>query len=73
VIVFTPRSIISDARLGGVDGDGAVLVVEQDPVEPEVAQHLHDGRRGEGAHDAEGSLPGVQLLLERVLTHDREV
>src|SRR5438128_6903742 len=48
-----------------------MLVVEQDPVEPEVAQHLHHGRRGEGAHDAEGRLPGVEPLLERVLTHDR--
>jgi hypothetical protein len=49
--------------------DGAVLVVEQDPVEAEVAQHLDHGGRGEGAHDAEGSLPGVEPLLERVLTH----
>jgi hypothetical protein len=48
-----------------------VLVVEQDPVEPEVAQHLHHGGRGKGAHDAEGRLSRVEPLLEGVLTHDR--
>jgi hypothetical protein len=36
-----------------------------------VTEHLHHGRRGESAHDAEGSLPGVEPLLERVLAHDR--
>src|SRR5205814_2848366 len=33
-----------DAGFGRVDRDRAVLVVEQDPVEPEVAQHLDHGR-----------------------------
>jgi len=35
-----------DTRVGGVDRDGAVLVVEQDPVEPEMAQHLDHGGDG---------------------------
>src|SRR5262249_699790 len=60
-----------DARLGVVDRDGARFVCEQDPVEAEVSEHLHHARRGEGAHDAERSLPGVEALLERVFAHDR--
>src|SRR5262245_38929000 len=55
-----------DARLGVVDCDGAMLVVEQDPVEAKVTEHLDHGRRGEGAHDAKGSFPGVEPLLKRV-------
>src|SRR5438094_2216376 len=62
-----------DTGLGGVDRDRAVLVVEQDPVEPEMAEHLHHGRRGKGAHDAEGRFPGVEPLLQRILAHARRV
>jgi hypothetical protein len=32
-------------------------------VEPEMAEHLHQRRRGEGAHDAQGRFAVVEPLL----------
>src|SRR4029450_11513828 len=57
------------ARLGSVHRDGAVLVVEQDPVEAEVAEHLHHRRRRESTHEADRRFAGVGAWVERVLAH----
>src|SRR6185436_16239992 len=59
----------ADHVLRRVDGDRAVLIVDQHPVESHVAQHLHDGRRRKRDHDAERGLAVPQLLLERVRPH----
>ena len=58
-----------DHVFGVVHRDGAVLIVDQDPVESQVAQHLHNRRRWEGNHHPKDGVPGFQLLFEGVLLH----